>query len=64
MITITNDMKFIASASADKRVILWNFSEKSKETELNGHSQTVFCIAASQTSQFLASGSKDKSIIL
>ena len=49
----------VASASADKSIIVWDFENKSIIKTLTGSSDWVYCIDFSFCGKYLVSGSKD-----
>ncbi|KAI8062246.1 WD40-repeat-containing domain protein [Gongronella butleri] len=69
---ITDDGKFIFSASKDGSIIKWDAKTLAKLHEFpggrkgakdyTGHTDHIYCLAASSDSQYLASGGKDKKI--
>lgn len=58
------DGRWLASASNDNEVKLWDLASGRELRSFTGHSDVVRCIAFSPDSRFLASGSSDKTIKL
>lgn len=63
-VRISPDGRFIASASADGTIKIWDASSGSHMDTLVGHMAGVSCVAWSPDSNTLASGSDDKAIRL
>lgn len=61
-ISWSNDSKFLASASDDKTVCLWDVMAGELLKTLRGHSNYVFCVKFNKQSNLLCSGSYDESI--
>ena len=60
---ISNDLKYLATASADKTIKLWNISNKSYDLDftLAKHQRWVWDIVFSADSMYLLSASSDQS---
>lgn len=58
------DSKILASASADKSVVLWDVENQEEITSLMGHQSSVFKLAFSPDGQRLASGGEDHSVLI
>lgn len=54
--------KFLAAASWDKRITIYNTSTLEVVEQLKGHTGTVSCIAFNSDSTLIASSSKDGSV--
>ena len=64
-VAYSQDGKYVASASDDKKILLWNANNLDEPgKELAGHTGTVYSIAFSPDSKTLASAGKDGSIKL
>ena len=63
-IAITEDEKYLVSASADKTIRIWNLIENRQISILTGHNSSVLAVAVSKDREFIASGSQDGTIIL
>ena len=53
---------YLASGSADKRIVLWNLKNYKKKANFNGHSLEVRTLAFTRDGRYLISGSNDKTI--
>ncbi len=63
-LTISNDGKFLSSASDDKTICLWSLPDGQLVKTLKGHKDDVKCVAFSPAGQLLATGSQDKTLRL
>lgn len=63
-VAISNDGKLIASAGADKLIILWDIKTEKQLISLRGHTGWIFGLAFSPDGHFLASGSSDGTVVL
>lgn len=63
-ITFSRDGQFLASASDDKTVMLWDTSTGQRLRILEGHKQRVWSVAISPDGNSIASASEDKTILL
>lgn len=63
-VMFSRDSRWLASASRDKTVKIWDPSRRRVLHTLKGHRDHVLCIAFSPDGRFLASGSKDKTLKL
>jgi WD40 repeat protein len=61
-VVFSPDGKFLASASSDYTIKLWDVSNNSCIRTLSGHTDNVFSISFSPDGHFLASGSEDETI--
>ena len=58
----SSDGKFLASAGADKSILVWDPFEGKQRATLEGHAQGVSDVSWSYDSRFLASGSDDNTV--
>jgi WD40 repeat protein len=59
------DGTLLASGSADKTIIIWDFTRSPKvKRTLVGHLSSVYCVAFSSNGKYLASASGDKTVRL
>ncbi len=63
-LSFSPDGKFLATASYDNTIKVWDFAAGKEVKTLTGHTAPVYCVAFSPDGQTLASGSLDKSIRL
>jgi eukaryotic-like serine/threonine-protein kinase len=63
-VAFSPDGKRLASASADKTVIVWNVAEGKQERKLEGHSGRVYDVAFSPDGKLLASSDDSSSTII
>jgi WD40 repeat protein/uncharacterized caspase-like protein len=63
-VTHSNDGRFLASASEDKTVKLWDAHTRRELLTLNGHRGRVMCVSFSSDSKLLASSSDDGAVIV
>lgn len=70
-VRISDDEKFIYSASKDCNIIKWNietftkahvYKGKRNRPEFGGHTKNILCLALSSDGKLLASGGEDKII--
>lgn len=58
-LALSSDNKLLASAGADKTIIVWDLAAEKQLTSLSGHEAWVFALAFSPNRRLLASGSYD-----
>jgi WD40 repeat protein len=58
-LALSSDGKLLASAGADKTIIVWDLTAEKQIRSLSGHDDWVFSLAFSRNKEFLASGSYD-----
>ena len=58
------DVKYLASGSGDKTLIIWDAKSGQKLKTLEGHSSTVYSVIWSPDGKYLASGSADDTVII
>jgi WD40 repeat protein len=63
-VAVTPDGRYVASASSDRTVKLWEVATKREVTTLFGHGQLVGAVALSANGRYLASGSDDRTVKL
>jgi WD40 repeat protein len=63
-IAFSPDGRWLASASYDQSIRLWDTQSGAELTTLNGHSKKVQYVAFSPDGKLLASGSNDSTVIL
>ena len=63
-IAFSSNNQYLASASDDKKIFIWNTSTKELEKELSGHSNKINCVSWKPNSIILASGSDNGSVKL
>ena len=61
-VTITNDNKYVISTGDDKKIIVWNLSEKRLEVVFKGHSDNIKSVAVTNDSKYIISAGYDKVI--
>ncbi|XP_060080039.1 uncharacterized protein LOC132559438 [Ylistrum balloti] len=63
-LALSQDQKFLVSASADKTLKVWDMDREQLSRTLTGHLDEVWCTAISQDGEIVVSGSRDGSIRL
>ncbi|XP_033728353.1 uncharacterized protein LOC117317613 [Pecten maximus] len=63
-LALSQDQKFLVSASADKTLKIWDMDREQLTRTLTGHTDEVWCTAISQDGEIVVSGSRDGSIRL
>ena len=63
-VSFSPDAKYIASASSDYKIILWDVAKRKEIGTLMGHSDIVLSAVFNPEGTILASGSRDKKIVL
>ena len=63
-LAVSIDNKYLASASHDSFIKIFNLETLKEESELVGHSSYVWCVAFSYDGKYLASGSEDNTVII
>src|SRR4028118_804313 len=58
-LSLTSDNQLLASAGADRTIIVWNVATGEQMFTLMGHTEWVFALAFSSDKKYLASGSYD-----
>lgn len=58
----SSDGEFLASASDDKTIILWNIELNAVAKTLHGHTNLVFCVNFNPRSNLLVSGGYDETV--
>ena len=61
-LVLTADNKYIVSGSSDKTIRILNFLEKTQETVLEGHLDSVKFVAVTRNNKYIVSGSDDRTI--
>ena len=61
-LTLTNDNKYVVSASSDYTVRIWNLLQKTQENILLGHLDEVTAVVMTSDNKSIISGSRDKTI--
>jgi WD40 repeat protein len=61
-VAFRHDGKFLASASFDKTVRVWNVVTQQAEQTFTGHSDFVYAVAFSPDGKYLVSSSKDRTV--
>lgn len=59
-VVITNDSKYIISASEDKTLIIWNLHERRQETALLDQKKPIFNVTLSDDDNYILTGSLHK----
>ncbi|XP_069108101.1 uncharacterized protein [Argopecten irradians] len=63
-LALSQDQKFLVSASADRTLKIWDMDREQLTRTLTGHDDEVWCTAISQDGEIVVSGSRDGSIRL
>jgi WD40 repeat protein len=63
-VSIGYNNRYIASASSDSSIIIWNFNNANIYNTLDGHSKSVLSIVSSKINTNLISAGEDELIIL
>lgn len=61
-VAISPDMKYIAAASHDSGIYVWDLHTRVQVERLQGHKDTVYCVAFLPNSLELVSGSLDRTV--
>ena len=61
-LAVTDDSNYMAFASSDREIKIWNISENTECSLFHGHTKEITCFVLASDSKYLITGSYDKTV--